>query len=355
MIKLLGLALYGPLAASTRYRLEQYKTGLAEYGIDLHLQYLLGDEYLRRRVMGTTRYLPFGALLQSGSERIALLLRQQHFAGAIVYAELFPFLPGWLERLLLSKPYLYDFDDAFYLKYRQGKWAILQPLLANKFDTLMAGAAAVTAGSGILADYARTRNRNTFLLPTVVDTERYRSIPRTDNQTFTVGWIGSPTTAPYLAQLSSPLTILGKEAPLRLVVVGGKAPAIPGIIVEEIPWSAQTEITLINSFDVGIMPLTNDAWAKGKCAFKLIQYLACGIPAVASRVGGNLDVLTSDCGMLVDTLDEWVEALRFFRDKQESRLAMGQAGRARVEQHYSLHRNIPILAEIICKTVVKET
>ena len=171
MIKVLGLALYGPLAASTRYRLGQYVPGLASLGIDLQIFDLLGNEYLQRRFSGGA--LPVAAMLRGGVARLAELWRQHDFDLAMVHCELFPLMPGWLERSLMRQPYIYDFDDAFYLKYRSGQLGMARPLLGNKFDTFMAGSAAVTAGNQVLAQYASQHNALTHYLPTVVDTARY--------------------------------------------------------------------------------------------------------------------------------------------------------------------------------------
>lgn len=352
MIKVLGLALYGPMAASTRYRLGQYVPGLAQQGIDLQIHHLLGDEYLRRRFNGGA--FPWGYLLRSGWDRLAELGGQKSFDAAMLHCELFPLMPGWVEQMLLPRPYIYDFDDAFYLKYRSGKLGVMRPLLGNKFDTVMQGAAAITAGNNVLAEYARGQNTNTHLLPTVVDTDRYVPAQRSPRDVFTVGWIGSPSTAPYLAELVGPLSQIGRESPVRLVVIGGKAPSIPNISVEEIAWSEENEVALINTFEVGVMPLPDHDWARGKCAFKLIQYMACAVPVIASRVGANIDVVQSDCGFLATSEQEWVDALRFLRDQPGRRQEMGEAGRERVEQTYSLHRNLPALADVIRKTVEKD-
>ena len=348
MIKVIGLALYGPLAASTRYRLEQYVPGLAEHGIELDIRYLLGDEYLQRRFSG--RGMPWADMLQAGWKRLRELRSEKNYDVAILHCELFPMLPGFAERALLPKPYIYDFDDAFYLKYRSGKLGVMSPLLGHKFEKVMEGAAAITPGSRTLAEYAKPLNSNIHLLPTVVDTDRYSWREKQQNSVFTVGWIGSPSTAAYLAELIKPLSKIGKDGPVKLVVVGGKAPLIDNVIVEEIAWSEQTEVSLLNSFDVGVMPLPDDQWARGKCAFKLIQYMACAVPVIASRVGANIDVVQSDCGMLVNGEREWVEAFRFFREQTENARKMGVAGRQRVEKHYSLRSNLPILAALIRNT-----
>lgn len=346
MIKVLGLALYGPLAASTRYRLGQYVGGLAEMGIDLQIRHLLGDDYLRRRFAAAP--LQLAPMLQAGMARLGDLWRQDEFDVAMLHCELFPLLPGWLERVLLRKPYIYDFDDAFYLRYKTGRMRLARPVLGGKFDTVMAGAAAVTAGNRVLEQYAGQHNASTHYLPTVVDTERYRPDPeRRGKGVFTVGWIGSPSTAPYLAEIAAPLSTIAQEGTVRLVVIGGKAPAVPGVEVIEVAWSESAEVDLINSFDVGVMPLPDDEWARGKCAFKLIQYMACAVPVVASPVGANVDLVTSESGLLASTPEEWVEAFRVLRDQPRKRAEMGLAGRERVEQHYSLRVNLPVLAGVL--------
>ena len=345
MINLLGFALYGPLAASHRYRLGQYVPGLREHGIELHVCHLLCDRYLRSLVDGSPT--PWLNLTYAGFARLYDLVRGRRFDAAILHCELFPLLPGWVERAILPRPYIYDFDDAFYLKYQRQTFGLVQPFLAHKFDTVMAGAAAITAGNSALATYARQHNSNTHMFPTVVDTERYVPVARSPNASFTVGWIGSPSTAPYLCEIVEALSVVGKECSVRLVVIGGKAPSIPHVTVSELPWCENTEVPLINSFDVGLMPLPDDDWALGKCAFKLIQYMACGVAVIASRVGANIDVVQPDCGRLVSGTDEWVQALRQLRDNVTMRQQMGEAGRARVEQHYSLRRNLPLLAQTV--------
>lgn len=347
MIKVLGLALYGPLAASTRYRLGQYVPGLASQGIDLKICHLLDDNYLRRRFSGGAPSVT--AMLRMGLNRFADLWHLQEYDLAMLHCELFPLMSGWLESALIRQPYIYDFDDAFYLKYRSSRFSMTSPVLASKFDTVIAGAASVTAGNHALDEYAKRYNNNTNYLPTVVDTARYfpQRVSRSD--IFTVGWIGSPSTSPYLTELIEPLSAIGQEGAVRLIVIGGKAPVIPNVEVVEIDWKEHTEVGLINSFDVGVMPLPDDDWARGKCAFKLIQYMACAVPVVASPVGANIDVVNVECGFLAATSQEWADALRILRDQPEKRTEMGQAGREQVVQHYSLERNLPVLASVIRK------
>lgn len=349
MIKVLGLALYGPLAASHRIRLGQYCTGLAEEGINLKVQSLLGNEYLQARFQG--RAPPVLPLLSEGINRIALLLRRDKFDIAIVHCELFPFVPGWLEQVALRVPFVYDFDDAFYLRYKTGKFAWLESVLGRKFEPFMHSATAITAGNRHLATYAGRLNKNVTVLPSVVDTARFIPLAHLKNPIFTIGWIGSSSTAAYLQTLVAPLQMLGRERRLNFVVIGGKAPLIEGIEVIEYQWSEETEVELINTFDVGIMPLPDDEWARGKCAFKLVQYMACGVPVVASRVGANIDLVTEDCGFLASTVDQWVGAIRQLWEQPLTRKSMAEASRNRVVDHYSLQSNLPVLSNVIRKAL----
>ena len=352
MIKILGLALYGPLAASHRYRLGQFVSGLAGMGIDLQIRHLLSDEYLHARFNG--QILPLKSMMRDVMSRFNDLWNQADFDAVMLQCELMPLMPGWLEQALIHKPYIYDFDDAFYLKYRTGKMNWAKPLLGSKFDTVMSGAAAVTAGNYGLANYASQFNGNTHYLPTVVDTNRYLPMKMArDSKVFTVGWIGSPSTVSYLTELIEPLMVLGKEGAVRLIVIGAKAPKIPNVSVVEHQWHEHTELELINAFDVGVMPLADDDWARGKCAFKLIQYMACAVPVIASPVGANVDVVNKQSGVLAANAQEWLEAFRLLRDNPGMRVNMGEAGRERVVQHYSLQQNLPKLAGVIHQVLGK--
>lgn len=354
MVNVLGLALYGPLAASTRYRLQQYVPGLAQYGVRLQVRHLLGDDYLERRFSG--RKMRVAGLVQDAGRRLRDILQQGRFDAAMLYCELMPLLPGIAEAALLRLSYVYDFDDAFYLKYRSGRLGVLRAALGGKIDHLIQSASSVTAGNHVLTDYAARHNPRTHCLPTVVDTTRYVPLKhRRAGDAFTVGWIGSPSTAGYLDQLVEPLTTIGQEGPVRLVVIGGKAPQIPGAEVVELPWSERDEIDQINSFNVGVMPLPDTEWARGKCAFKLIQYMACAVPVIASPVGANVDVVNGSAGLLAGSPREWVEGLRALRDSPARRASMGDSGRARIEQHYSLERYVPILAAILRQAAGKDS
>tara|TARA_Y100001970_G_scaffold158406_1_gene193725 strand:- start:161 stop:1213 length:1053 start_codon:yes stop_codon:yes gene_type:complete len=350
MINVLGLALYGPKAASHRYRLSQYKKGLVDHNINLEVYHLLDDDYLDSKFSGK----PFSKikLIISVFKRLKLVFSSQRYDVTILHCELLPFLPGPLEALLIPKPYIFDFDDAWHLRYKLDRSKIFKIILENKVEKVIDNASTVHAGNSYLSKIASKHNQNVNVFPTVLDTEVYKPNSQSKKNIFTIGWIGSPSTAPYLKSLVNPLSELGSEGPVELHVIGGKAPEILNVEVHEIPWSEDTEVDNINKFDVGVMPLLDDEWAKGKCAFKLLQYMACGLPVVASNVGANKEVINSKLGYLVDNDQMWLESLRLLRDNPILRKRLGAAGRERVEESYSLRSNLPILAKTINELVV---
>ena len=215
----------------------------------------------------------------------------------------------------------------------------------------MTAATAVTAGNAELAAYAKRFNHNVVLLPSVVDTDHY--LPSVSHTSclqlppFTVGWIGSPSTVPFLQLLVEPLQELALERPVRLLVVGGTAPEVSGVEVIEEPWSLEKEVSLILQFDVGVMPLPDSSWARGKCAYKLIQCMACAVPVIASPVGANVDVVSSSCGFLASSPPEWLSAFRQLAANPSLRHRLGIAGRQRVEERYSLRCALPLLTQVI--------
>ena len=211
MIRVIGFSLYGPQAASHRVRLSQFQLGLGAAGIDLQIQSLLDNAYLQRSF--SCRRPSLRGLLAAYGCRLQALSQADRFDLAIVYGDLLPFLPGWLEHQLLQIPFIYDCDDAFFLKYRSGRLRLLQPLLGAKADRLMTAAKAVTAGNTGLAAHALRFNSNVTVLPSVVDTDQFRPAApppvERSGPPFTVGWIGSPSTAPYLQLLVEPPAAAG--------------------------------------------------------------------------------------------------------------------------------------------------
>jgi glycosyltransferase involved in cell wall biosynthesis len=173
-----------------------------------------------------------------------------------------------------------------------------------------------------------------------------------EGRPFTVGWLGSPSTTRYVRLLANVFARLAASGPLRVVVVGGTPVTMPGVQVEQRPWSKDTEAGDIAGFDVGVMPLEDSPWERGKCGYKLIQYMAGGVPVVASPVGVNAELAVPEVtGLLASSDDEWVAALGRLRDDPALRRRLGEAGRALVERRYSLDVATPRLAKVLTDLV----
>jgi glycosyltransferase involved in cell wall biosynthesis len=353
-LRVLVLARYGSLGASSRLRILQYLPLLRQSGLEVTVQPLLSDGLLQARY----RDGGYGvrALIRAYAARSEVLLRRRHFDLVWVEKEALPWWPLWIETALLrGVPYVLDYDDAVFHNYDLHARALVRRLFGRRIDGLMAGASLVVAGNRYLAQRALAAGaRQVEILPTVVDLERYphrpgaSAIPPATVVTPRIVWIGSPSTARYLQVLREPLAALARERPFILRVIGGGAVDLPGVQVETVTWSEATEVADVGACDVGVMPLLDSPWEQGKCGYKLIQYMACGLPVVASGVGVNPEIVEQgDNGFLAETPAEWLDALRGLLADPSRREAMGAAGRRRVERSYCLQQTGPKLAALL--------
>lgn len=348
-MRILLLSRYDRLGASSRVRMFQYIPRLEELGVEITAAPLFTDDYLRYyyrtgrkdHVQAVTSYLRRVVQL-AGSRRYDLLWLEK---------ELFPFLPAWGESLLhlLGKPYVVDYDDAVFHNYDIHLNFIVRSLLGRKIDTVMAGAAVVVAGNAYLAERARQAGaRRVVCVPSVIDLERYPVAGSRGDARFAIGWVGSPTASDYLGIAARALAEVCRGENSCLVMVGAGPVALPDVPLESRTWSEETEVADIGTFDVGIMPLPDTPWERGKCGFKLIQYMACGLPVIASPVGVNKELVEHGAnGFLASTQEEWVQAIKVLKANPELRREMGRAGRARVEREYCLQVTAPRILDIL--------
>ncbi|HEY8368800.1 MAG TPA: glycosyltransferase family 4 protein [Thermodesulfobacteriota bacterium] len=327
----------------SRYRAYQYAPRLAAHGVTLDLKPLFGDGYVdlaaeRRRVLRALRLA--GAAAVGYARRLADLAGDPRADLVVIERQLFPYWPAACELACLrgEVPVVLEFDDAIYLT----------PGHRGKLARLLAAVRLAIVGNASLADFAGRFAREVAIVPTVVDVERYRPrLRHEDGERFVVGWIGLPYNFPALERLAAPLARLAREVPLELHVVSRGAPRLPGVPVREVPWSEATEADLLARLDVGVMPLPDDEWSRGKCGLKLLQYMAAGIPAVASPVGVNREIVADgENGRLASTEGDWYEALRDLARSPALRARLGAAGRRTVEQRYSLEVWAPRVAAL---------
>jgi glycosyltransferase involved in cell wall biosynthesis len=187
------------------------------------------------------------------------------------------------------------------------------------------------------------------VIPTCVDTEVWTPVPRPDRSgPPVIGWIGTPTTTPYLVSLQPVFEALARECAFVLRVSGSSTPVtVPGVSVENLPWSLAGEIGLFGSCDIGVYPMPTDEWTLGKCGFKAIQFMACAVPVVASPVGVNTTIIDHGVnGLLAATQDEWLRHLRTLIADAGLRRRLGTAGRQRIESAYSLRAHAPSVVSV---------
>lgn len=333
-------------------RFMQFASPLARLGVSISLQPLMADAYVaalqnggRPRAMALAAYaFRTKAAVQARSSRAAEVWW--------IEKELFPWVPGPLEALAWPRgtPVVLDYDDAVFHQADQHRNPVVRHLLANKHAGLMRRATAVVVGNDYLAAYARAAGaRRVEVVPTVVDLARY---PQSKHHLQTAskpvaGWIGQASTAGYLHQLASVFSQLRLEDVLRFTAIGIDTEAL-GLPMTSVAWSAESEAQSIASLDIGVMPLHDSPFERGKCGYKLIQYMACGLPVVASPVGVNRQIVEHGVnGFLASTPDEWAQALRALAADPALRARMGAAGRAKVERHYTTDVAAPRLASLL--------
>lgn len=345
---------YTRVGASSRYRSFQYLPGFEAAGFQVAVSPLFDDVYLAHKYAnGRARS---GDVVRALARRLRAVLGLPRGAVVVIEYELLPYMPALLERWLAWRGcrLVVDYDDALFHQYDKHLNPWVRRLLGRKIATVMRLAHAVVAGNAYLAEYARNAGaRRVEVIPTVVDLNRYQlKKAEADDGIFTVGWVGSHSTARYLPDVAQPLANVCCDGRARIRLVGSGPVEMLGVPVDAVAWREETEIASICSFDVGMMPLPDEPWARGKCGFKLIQYMACGLPVVASPVGVNSQIVEHGVnGFLASTPQEWEQALRTLAADPALRAAMGCAGRAKVEQQYSLQVAGPRLVELL-KSVV---
>lgn len=353
-MRLLLLTRYGPLGSTSRVRFYQYLPYLQSHGLEITLSPLLADEYVQKLYTNQRQSLPF--LIRAYLQRLRALLQSRAFDLIWLEKETLPWLPAGLENLLARAPLIADYDDAIFHRYDQHRNPLIRAMLGRKIARVMRRTALVIAGNDYLAAYARRAGAKRLeILPSVVDTERYQPATPKTVPPFTIGWIGAPVTAPYLQLIQPALADFCSRTGAILAQVGGGAVDLAQVPLQNRPWTEDTEVSEIQRFDVGIMPLPDEPFERGKCGYKLIQYMACGLPVIATPIGANLKIVEHGVnGYLASTREEWVNALTTLHDNPTLRRQMGTTGRQKVETEYSLQVTAPKLLKLL-QSVKRDT
>jgi glycosyltransferase involved in cell wall biosynthesis len=340
-LRILVLTRYGELGASSRLRFFQYKSAFQNDGIQLEIHPLFKDEMLAiRYAQGTYRTIE---LIKSYINRSRCMMRRHSFDMIWIEKEALPWFPLWVESALLrGVPYVLDYDDAVFHNYDQHRLNFVRRIFSQRLDKLMSQSTLVVCGNNYLAERARKAKAAWIeVLPTAVDIHRYpKQLPASNRaeELPRIVWIGSPSTAKYLAILAEPLKELTTRTPFVLRVIGAEI-SMPDVRVECVLWVEATEVASIAECAVGVMPLHNSPWELGKCGYKLIQYMACGLPVVASDVGVNAEIVQNGVnGFLARDTNEWVNALEQLLCNKELGQQIGKTGRKQVEDKYCIQK-----------------
>jgi len=340
-----------------RFRIEQWESHLRANGMEFTYYPFLDEDasaLLKNR----------GRSLRKALRLLSLCLRRTELAERLsgcdlvyIFRETALLGPAIAERILDRRriPYVFDFDDSVWVRYRSpanSYWSYLR--CPGKTATTCRLAGHVLAGNDTLAAYARNHTHKLSIVPTTIDTDLYLPVPAKESATTVIGWSGSYSTGPYLELVRGVLQRLARRFSFRVVIVGAREYQVEGIDIDVRPWRLTNELQDLAEFDIGIMPLPDSPWERGKCGLKALQYMALAIPAVASPVGVNRQIIChGENGLLASTPDEWEHTLAQLLGDMSLRRRLGLAGRTTVERAYSARVHAPRVADVFRSVVAQ--
>ena len=338
-------------APSQRFRFEQYFDTLGENGFQIQSRPFISLTtwkilYTRGNLLGKTWGLIKGYL-----KRALVLFIVPHFDYVFIHREASPLGPPWFEYIVakvFNKKIIYDFDDAIWMSDKSMENGFVKALKwRKKIRQIITWSWKISCGNQFLLDYAIQFNQNSFLNPTTIDTEHLHKIPDVEipnkKNTIVIGWTGSHSTISYLKPFETVFqTLLKKYSHIILLVISNQKPNlnINSKSLHFVEWNPKSEIEDLLRIDIGIMPLPDDEWSRGKCGFKILQYMSLNIPSVASKVGVNEIIIKNGVnGYLCTTKDEWLSALEELIVDPEHRKQIGSRGKLTVDKYYSVSTN----------------
>ena len=334
-------------APSQRFRFEQYFDALLQSKHSINTQSFWGDYYWKVLYgKGNTFQKAYGLLLGFG-RRLKILPQVPAYDVIFIHRELTPLGPPvfeWVITKIFRKKVIFDFDDAIWLPNTSKSNTVAAWLKWHgKTASISRWAWKVSAGNEFLATYARKYNQQVIVNPTTIDTARHTAAAGAKSsvkQPLVIGWTGSHSTLPYLDFLWPVLEELHTKIPFHFRVIANQPPAVNYSWLSFVPWKKETEIEDLADLDIGVMPLTDDEWSRGKCGFKALQYMALGIPTVASAVGVNTTIIRHrENGLLCSSKQEWLSALETLLRNEKLRKRLGDEGMIAVREEYSITAN----------------
>lgn len=337
-------------APSQRFRFEQYFQLLDQNGIQFSVQSFLNKNNWHLFFRPGYLRLKTWALASGAFKRLISLFTVPKYDFIFIHREAAPLGPPiyeWILARIFHKKIIYDFDDAIWLTDRTYESPIMKlAKWRSKVESICRWSFKVSCGNEYLCEFARKFNSRVILNPTTIDTQNRHNpelfnLSPTNNTKIVIGWTGSHSTLKYLKDVESVLQKIEAEYPIiQILVIADRIPSLNLESLIYIPWNEKTEIQDLLKFDIGIMPLPDHEWAKGKCGFKALQYMALRIPAVASPVGVNTKIIDDVTnGFLCASQKQWEQALTTLISDAVLRRKMGETGRKKVTDHYSVISN----------------
>lgn len=331
-------------APSQRFRFEQYLEFLADEGFSYELHPFYDTKAWNTLYAEGKTLEKIYHLLRSFMRRFLLLFQFRKADFIFVHREMShvgPPIFEWITTKILRRKITYDFDDAIWLPNYSEQNAKFQRLkMYKKVFSIMRWANQITAGNEYLCQQAKKYNNRVTFLPTTIDLNYHKSETALKRKKLTIGWTGSHTTAQYLDFLVPILKRLNENYEYDFLVISNENPKLDLPNFKFIPWNKKDEIEDLNRIDIGVMPLEDSVWTQGKCAFKILQYMALSKPCVASPVGANLDVIkTGENALLAKSESDWYEALSQLIENDDLREELGENAYKTVQSRYSVEAN----------------
>lgn len=334
------------VAPSQRLKFEQYYNYIESAGYEIMLESFMSSSFWGFVYKENYFFKKIIATFISYFKRFIILFSIPKYDVVYIHLWVTPFGPPIFEWLVckLSKKVVFDIDDLIYLKNNSNEGGISKWLKGrNKPIYLMKHAHHVITCTPYLDKFVRQFNPNTTDISSTINTQTYQPINTYQNDhKIILGWSGSHSTAKYLYLLRDVFVALNKKVPFKLLVMGAQTFEIEGIDIEVIPWSEEAEIPTIQRFDIGLYPLPDEEWVHGKSGLKALQYMAMGVPTIASKIGEAIEriIVDGDSGFLVNGYkDEWLEKLTLLIENPKLREKIGTSGRKTVVDHYSIDAN----------------
>jgi len=351
-MKILFWVPYPKEGASNRYRVEQYLPYLDRNGIQYALHPFWNTAaykilYKNRHFLKKAFFFLCGT-----TSRILDLIGISHYDIIFIHREAYPIGWAFFETFvsIIKKPIVFDFDDAIFLPASSSQNNFIEMFKnPGKIVSIIQKSSHVIAGNKYLLDFALCHNRSVSIIPTSLDTHRYFPNKKSSSNQIIIGWIGSVTTLDFLNKIKNVfINLSARFNNIQFKIVGGNF-SIEGLdnVISK-PWSLEEELGNLRSFDIGIMPMPDNEWTRGKCGFKAILCMSMGIPCVCSAVGMNNEIIDDGVnGFLAGNDDDWVEKLSLLINDNELRKRLGMMARKTVEEKYSLKVNIPVFIETL--------